>query len=65
WTMVYLSLGLAVTLMCMILIVFRIVTVGRANRQTTLGGYWAVIEIVVESAGLLSIILVIYMVTYV
>ncbi len=63
--MVYLSLGLAVTLMCTILIVFRIVTVGRANRQTTLGGYRAVIEIVVESAGLLSIILVIYMVTYV
>lgn len=64
WTMVYLSLSLAVTLLCTILIVFRIVTVGRANRDAALGGYRSIIEIIVESAALLSIILIIYMVTY-
>ncbi|KAK0184145.1 hypothetical protein F5146DRAFT_1125885 [Armillaria mellea] len=64
WTMVYLSLSLAVTLLCTILIVFRIVTVGRANRNGALGAYRSVIEIIVESAVLLSIILIIYMVTY-
>ncbi len=62
--MVYLSLSLAVTLLCTILIVFRIVTVGRANRDAALGGYRSIIEIIVESAALLSIILIIYMVTY-
>ncbi|SJL15109.1 uncharacterized protein ARMOST_18592 [Armillaria ostoyae] len=61
WTMVYLSLSLAVTLLCTILIVFRIVTVGRANRDAALGGYRSIIEIIVESAALLSIILIIYM----
>ncbi|KAK0448508.1 hypothetical protein EV421DRAFT_1463348 [Armillaria borealis] len=64
WTMVYLSLSLAVTLLCTILIVFRIVTVGRANRDAALGGYRSIIEIIIESAALLSIILIIYMVTY-
>ncbi|PBK95091.1 hypothetical protein ARMGADRAFT_786864 [Armillaria gallica] len=64
WTMVYLSLSLTVTLLCTILIVFRIVTVGRANRDAALGGYRSIIEIIVESAALLSIIVIIYMVTY-
>ncbi len=64
WTLVYLSLSLAVTLLCTILIVFRIVTVGRANRDAALGGYRSIIEIIVESAALLSIIVIIYMVTY-
>ncbi|SJL15164.1 uncharacterized protein ARMOST_18649 [Armillaria ostoyae] len=64
WTTVYLSLSLAVTLLCTILIVFRIVTVGRANRDAALGGYRSIIEIIVESAALLSIIVIIYMVTY-
>ncbi|KAK0462372.1 uncharacterized protein EV420DRAFT_1184180 [Desarmillaria tabescens] len=64
WTMVYLSLSLAVTLLCTILIVFRIVTVGRANRDEAFGGYQAIVEIMAESAALLSIISVIYMVTY-
>ncbi|KAK0194748.1 hypothetical protein F5146DRAFT_1022538 [Armillaria mellea] len=64
WVMVYLSLSLAVTLLCTILIVFRIVTVGRANRNGALGGYRSVIEIIVESSALLSIISIIYMITY-
>ncbi|PBK65026.1 hypothetical protein ARMSODRAFT_961588 [Armillaria solidipes] len=64
WAMVYLALSLAVTLLCTILIVFRIVTVGRANRDAALGGYRSIIEIIVESSTLLSIILIIYMVTY-
>ncbi|KAK0184160.1 hypothetical protein F5146DRAFT_1125896 [Armillaria mellea] len=49
WTMVYL---------------YRIVTVGRANRDTALGGYRAVIEIVVESAALFSIVMVLEIATY-
>ncbi|KAG7442562.1 uncharacterized protein BT62DRAFT_375447 [Guyanagaster necrorhizus] len=64
WTMAYISLSLAVTLMCTILIVLRIITVGRANRKTIFGSYRAIVEIVIESAALLSIILIIYMVTY-
>ncbi|KAK0505411.1 hypothetical protein EDD18DRAFT_336543 [Armillaria luteobubalina] len=64
WTMVYLSLSLAVTLLCTILVVFRIVIVGRVNRDATLGGYRSIIEIIVESAALLSVILIIYIVTY-
>ncbi len=64
WTLVYSSLSLAVTLLCTILIVFRIVTVGRANRDAALGGYRLIIEIIIESAALLSIIVIIYMATY-
>ncbi len=65
WTLAYLSLSVGVTLLCTLLIVFRIVTVGRANRDAALGGYRLIIEIIVESAALLSIIVIIYMVTYV
>ncbi|PBK95084.1 hypothetical protein ARMGADRAFT_1144779 [Armillaria gallica] len=64
WTSVYLSLSLAVTLLCTIFIEFRIVTLGRANRDAALGGYRSIIEIVVESAALLSIIVIIYMTTH-
>ncbi|KAK0475405.1 hypothetical protein IW261DRAFT_1645583 [Armillaria novae-zelandiae] len=65
WTTVYISLSLAVTWLCTILIVFRIVTVGKANRRNApLGGYRSIVEIIVESAALLSIILIIYIVTY-
>ncbi|KAK0207464.1 hypothetical protein IW262DRAFT_1302679 [Armillaria fumosa] len=64
WTTVYLSLSLAVTWLCTILIVFRIVTVGKANRNAPLGGYRSIVEIIVESAALLSIILIIYIATY-
>ncbi len=64
WTSVYFSLSLAVTLLCTIFIVFRIVTLGRANRDAALGGYRLIIEINVESAALLSVIMIIYMATY-
>ncbi|PBK95117.1 hypothetical protein ARMGADRAFT_1077889 [Armillaria gallica] len=64
WTLTYLSLSLTVTLLCTILIVVRIVTVGRANRDTALDGYRLIIELIIESAALLSVILIIYMATY-
>ncbi len=64
WTLAYLSLSLTVTLLCTILIVVRIVTVGRANRDTALDGYRLIIELIIESAALLSVILIIYMATY-
>ncbi|SJL15038.1 uncharacterized protein ARMOST_18520 [Armillaria ostoyae] len=58
WTTVYLSLGLAATLMCTLLIVYRILSVGgiKAGLRT----YRGVVEVIVESAALYSIILIIY-----
>ncbi|KAK0431791.1 hypothetical protein EV421DRAFT_2041037 [Armillaria borealis] len=58
WTTVYLSLGLAATLMCTLLIVYRILSVGgiKAGLRT----HWGVVEVIVESAALYSTILIIY-----
>ncbi len=54
----YLALGLATTLMCTLLIVYRILSVGgvKAGLRT----YRGVVEVIVESAALYSIILIIY-----
>ncbi len=54
----YLSLTLATTLMCTLLIVYRILSVGgiKAGLRT----YRGVVEVIVESAALYSTILIIY-----
>ncbi|KAK0449054.1 uncharacterized protein EV420DRAFT_1647082 [Desarmillaria tabescens] len=58
WTTMYLSLVLATTLMCTLLIVFRILMVGgvKAGLRT----YRGVVEVIVESAALYSVALIIY-----
>ncbi len=58
WTTIYLSLLLATTLMCTLLIVYRILSVGgiKAGLRT----YRGVIEVTVESAALFSAALIIY-----
>ncbi|KAK0209813.1 hypothetical protein IW262DRAFT_1527878 [Armillaria fumosa] len=58
WTTIYLSLVLATTLMCTLLIVYRILSVGgiKAGLRT----YRGVVEVIVESAALYSIALIIY-----
>ncbi|KAG7444526.1 uncharacterized protein BT62DRAFT_1008185 [Guyanagaster necrorhizus] len=58
WTMLYLSLILATTLMCTSLIVYRILSVGgvKAGLRT----YRRVMEVAVESAALYSVALIIY-----
>ncbi|KAK0473011.1 hypothetical protein IW261DRAFT_1611377 [Armillaria novae-zelandiae] len=57
WTTIYLSLVLATTLMCTLLIVYRILSVGgiKAGFRT----YRGVVEVIVESAALYSIALII------
>ncbi len=58
WQTMYLSLTLATTLMCTLLIVYRILSVGgiKAGLRT----YRGVVEVIVESAALYSTILIIY-----
>ncbi|PBK88050.1 hypothetical protein ARMGADRAFT_1085026 [Armillaria gallica] len=58
WLTMYLSLSLAATLMCTLLIVYRILSVGgvKAGLRT----YRGVVEVIVESAALSSTMLVIY-----
>ncbi|KAK0225016.1 hypothetical protein EDD85DRAFT_795251 [Armillaria nabsnona] len=53
WLTVYLSLSLGTTLFCTILIIYRIIRVGRSSDNV--GAYRRVIEIVVESASLYAI----------
>ncbi len=59
---VYISCILATTVWCTILIVFRIVTVIRANNgaNSRLGDYRHVIEVFVESSVLHSVTLIVY-----
>ncbi|KAK0231762.1 hypothetical protein EDD85DRAFT_793436 [Armillaria nabsnona] len=58
WMSMYLSLSLAATLMCTLLIVYRILSVGgvKAGLRT----YRGVVEVIVESAALYSTILIIF-----
>lgn len=58
WTTLYLSLVLATTLMCTLLIVYRILSVG--GIKAGLRSYRGVVEVVVESAALYSAALIIY-----
>ncbi|PBK59054.1 hypothetical protein ARMSODRAFT_983340 [Armillaria solidipes] len=60
---IYISCILATTVWCTVLIVFRIVTVARANNgtnSTELGYYRHVIEVLVESSALHSVTLIVY-----
>ncbi|KAK0228057.1 hypothetical protein IW262DRAFT_1490166 [Armillaria fumosa] len=65
-TTIYISLTLATTLLCTLLIVYRILSIEWARtklsgtRTYSLGAYRNVIEIVVESAALYSTVLIVY-----
>ncbi|SJL05141.1 uncharacterized protein ARMOST_08514 [Armillaria ostoyae] len=59
WLTVYLSLSLGTTLFCTILIIYRIIRVGRSS--DSVGAYRRVIEIVVESASLYAVSLIFWM----
>ncbi|KAK0473871.1 hypothetical protein IW261DRAFT_1501931 [Armillaria novae-zelandiae] len=63
WIIVYLSLSLGTTLFCTILIIYRIIKVGRylGNNGASLGAYRGVIEILVESALLYAISLIFWL----
>ncbi|KAJ7068597.1 hypothetical protein C8F01DRAFT_615831 [Mycena amicta] len=58
----YFGLSLGTTLLCTLLIILRIVLVTRMTRESSLNGYGAVIEMVVESAALYSATLIAYLV---
>ncbi|KAK0234194.1 hypothetical protein IW262DRAFT_1452731 [Armillaria fumosa] len=60
----YSSFVLATTLWCTILIIYRIVSVARAGRDTGGGlrAYRHIVEVLVESSALYSIFLILYMV---
>ncbi|PBK92223.1 hypothetical protein ARMGADRAFT_1165940 [Armillaria gallica] len=59
WLTVYLSLSLGTTLFCTILIIYRIIRVGRSSDNV--GAYRRVIEIVVESALLYAFSAILWM----
>ncbi|KAK0210885.1 hypothetical protein DFS33DRAFT_1378862 [Desarmillaria ectypa] len=59
-TTVYIAMALATTLLCTILIVYRIVSVGGARYASGIRTYRGAIEVVVESAALFSVSLIIY-----
>ncbi|KAK0234650.1 hypothetical protein EDD85DRAFT_969533 [Armillaria nabsnona] len=59
WTMIYLVLTLTTTLWCTILILYQIISVARSSHRAGIHLYHGVIEALVESAGLYSIILII------
>ncbi len=59
WLTVYLSLSLGTTLFCTILIIYRIISVGRSSDNV--GAYRRVIEILVESASLYAVSLIFWM----
>lgn len=67
-TTIYVSLTLATTLLCTLLIVYRILSIEWAKpklvgtRSYNLGAYRNVIEVVVESAALYSAALIVYIV---
>jgi len=58
---VYFSLSLASTVISTFLIVYRIVTIARDTDFYSQSSYRKIIEIVVESAALYSLILIIYL----
>ncbi|KAK0483038.1 hypothetical protein EDD18DRAFT_1200713 [Armillaria luteobubalina] len=61
WTMLSLSLTLTTTLLCTLLIIYRIVTVAGGKHGAGLRSYRGVVEIIVESAALYSVSTVVYM----
>jgi len=58
---VYFSLSLASTVISTFLIVYRIITISRETNFASQGSYRKVIEIIIESAALYSLILIIYL----
>ncbi|KAK0225226.1 hypothetical protein EDD85DRAFT_225622 [Armillaria nabsnona] len=67
-TALYISFILATTLLCTLLIIYRILSIEWAKphtnaRQFSLGVYRNLIEIIVESAVIYSVILIVYMIT--
>ena len=61
FTAVYFSLSLASTVISTFLIVYRIITIARETDFYSQSSYRKIIEIVVESAALYSLILIIYL----
>ncbi|SJL10881.1 uncharacterized protein ARMOST_14276 [Armillaria ostoyae] len=61
WTMLSLSFTLATTLLCTLLIIYRIVTVAGGKHGAGLRSYRGVVEVIVESAALYSVSTVVYM----
>ncbi|KAK0227611.1 hypothetical protein IW262DRAFT_1454755 [Armillaria fumosa] len=63
WLTLYLSLSLVTTLFCTVLIIYRIIKVGKypGNDGTSLCGYRGIIEILVESALLYAISLIFWL----
>lgn len=59
-TTVYIAMVLATTLLCTVLIVYRIVSVGGAQYASGIRTYRGAIEVLVESAALFSVSLIIY-----
>ncbi|PBK96221.1 hypothetical protein ARMGADRAFT_1077725 [Armillaria gallica] len=57
WTLIYLSLTLATTLLCTLLIVYRIVRLASG-----VSSYGKIVEIVVESSAMYSLTLIVYLV---
>ncbi|KAG7441745.1 uncharacterized protein BT62DRAFT_997020 [Guyanagaster necrorhizus] len=63
WVILYLSLVLATNILCTLLIIYRIITVVRADRGGTgIKTYRGAIEILVESAFLYSFALLLYVI---
>ncbi|KAK0200702.1 hypothetical protein DFS33DRAFT_1070024 [Desarmillaria ectypa] len=61
WALLALSLTLATTLLCTLLIVYRIVTVAGGKHGAGLRSYRGVVEVIVESAALYSVSTVVFM----
>ncbi|KAG7441220.1 uncharacterized protein BT62DRAFT_923445 [Guyanagaster necrorhizus] len=61
WTMLSLSFTLATTVLCTILIIYRIVTVADGKHGSGLPSYRGVVEVIVESAALYSASTIVYM----
>ncbi|KAG7447941.1 uncharacterized protein BT62DRAFT_1074475 [Guyanagaster necrorhizus] len=59
-TTVYIAMALTTTLLCTILIVYRIVSIGGARYASGIRTYRGAIEVVVESAALFSASLIVY-----
>ncbi|PBK63612.1 hypothetical protein ARMSODRAFT_1023814 [Armillaria solidipes] len=62
WIMPYIALTLTTTLWCTILLLYRIISVARSSHGVGIRSYHGVIEALVESAALYSVILIIDMV---
>ncbi len=60
WTILYISCNLATTILCTLLIIYRIITV--SHRGMGIQSFRGIIEIIVESALIYSIALLVYII---